>query len=261
MSLSLIRFTTCLWSRAVCACLATVVLCESPVAAQSQRPEQKTETKTATVVEVQQKGRGRTLVVDDGAGQQSEYPLTPRIALEVTGRGDAGFVRAGQFLSAKGTMTNNKLFLKELTIHVAKRGTRLPAGRFAKAPPQEGDSTESYLVSGAIVASQADKDYPDYLLVGLKLPGQIPPILLEPGFVVTVVSNDPDLIPAGAPVDLELAPLRGGRFNLVRATVRVAEELQVEKVLGGGPPESESPAPAKAVPDAAAAPAKEPGAE
>lgn len=242
---------------AACVCAAWLAGGGAP-AASAQRPEIKTETKTATVVEVLEKGRGRTLVVDD-AGERKEYPLTPRISLEVTGRGNAGFVRAGQFLSSKGTLTNNKLFLKEVTIHVAKRGTRLPPGKFAKAPPQEGDSTESYLVSGAIVASQPDKDYPNYQAIALKIGGQVPPIMLEPDCVITVVSNDPDLIPVGAPVDLELAPLRGGRFNLVKATVRVTEELDADKVLGDGPPDAETPK--KPAAEAGDAPAKEPGAE
>lgn len=214
-----------------------------PGAAAAQRPEPKPETRSGTVVEVQKKGRARTLVVDDSTGERLEFVITPKVALEVTAPGDSGFVRPGQFLSARGTMSNQKLFIKELTIGIVKPRTRQTAvGSFAKAPAMTGESTESYLLSGSIVGAQPDPDYKDYLLVGLNIRGAVPPIMLEPGFTVTVSSTDPDLIVAGAPVDLELAPLRGGKFTLVKATVKLPEPLSSETLLGPGKPEADKPA-------------------
>jgi hypothetical protein len=216
--------------------LGCVVLCRPDVAA-AQRPEPKTETKSGTVVEVQKKGRARTLVVDDSTGQRHEFVITPKVVLEVTAPGDAGFVQAGQIFSARGTMSNQKVFVKELTIGVVPPRTRkVVAGKIEKAPAMTGQSTESYLVSGSIVGTQPDPDYKDYRLVGLNLRGAAPPIMLEPGFTVTVSSSDPDLIVAGAPVDLELAPLRGGKFTLVKAIVKLQEPLSSETLLGKGKP-------------------------
>src|SRR5262245_20628969 len=88
------------------------VLLWRPGLASAQRPEPKTETKTGTVVEVQKKGRACTLIVDDSTGQRLEFVITPKVALEVTAPGDAGFLQPGQFLSARGTMSNQKLFVK-----------------------------------------------------------------------------------------------------------------------------------------------------
>jgi hypothetical protein len=213
-----------------------------PGVATAQRPEPKTEKKSGTVVEVQKKGRARTLVVDDSTGQRHEFVITPKVALEVTAPGDAGFVQAGQFFSARGTMSNQKVFVKELTIGIVKpRARQVAAGSFEKAPAMTGQSTESYLVSGSIVGAQPDPDYKDYLLVGLNIRGAAPPIMLEPGFTVTVSSSDPDLIVPGAPVDLDLAPLRGGKFTLVKATVRLQEPLSSETLLGTGKPAADKP--------------------
>ncbi len=221
---------------------ATLAVACLPGVAAAQRPEMKTETKSGTVVEVQKKGRGRTLVVDDSTGQRHEFVITPKVALEVTAPGDVGFVQAGQFFSARGTMSNQKVFVKELTIGIVKPRTRqVAAGSFEKAPAMTGQSTESYLVSGSIVGTQPDPDYKDYLLVGLNIRGAVPPIMLEPGFTVTVSSSDPDLIVAGAPVDLELAPLRGGRFTLVKASVKLQEPLSSETLLGKGKPAADKP--------------------
>lgn len=213
-----------------------------PGVATAQRPEPRTETKSGTVVEVQKKGRGRTLVVEDTEGQRHEFVITPKVALEVTAQGDAGFVRPGQFFSAKGTMSNQKLFIKELTIGLVKpRSRQVALGSFEKAPAVVGESTESYLISGSIVGTQPDPDYKDYLLVGLNIRGAVPPIMLEPGFTVTVSSSDPDLITEGAPADLEMAPLRGGKFTLVKATVRLQEPLSSETLLGKGKAAADKP--------------------
>jgi hypothetical protein len=226
--------------------IAGVAFCSGllclPAVARAQRPEPKTETKTGKVVEVQKKGRARTLIVDDATGQRLEFVITPKVSVEVTAPGDAGFLQPGQFLSARGTMSNQKVFVKELTIGLVKPRTRqVAAGSFEKAPAMTGESTESYLLSGSIVGTQPDPDYKDYLRVGLNIRGAVPPIMLEPGYTVTVSSSDPDLIVAGAPVDLELAPLRGGKFTLIKATVRLQEPLSSETLLGKGKPAADKP--------------------
>jgi hypothetical protein len=198
-------------------------------AQQSRQPQ--TETQNATVVEVKAQGRARILVVEDEQGQQHEYPLTARITLRVTAPGDEGFVTEGQYLSGTGVLTNDKIFLKDVEIQLVSGRNRPRPGSIIKAPAEAGQSQNAYQVSGPIVAAAPDVDYPDHRRVELQVAGPNAPLMLEPGFKVTVVSSDSALITAGAPVELEVAPLRGGRFNVVAATVNLEEPLKSEEVL------------------------------
>ena len=86
----------------------------------------------APSVEIQEKGRSRTLVVEV-SGEQQEYPLTPKVAYEVSAPGDAGFVGEGRHLSGRGTVTNDKLFIRSLTITLVK-----PRRKGAGVWPAEG---------------------------------------------------------------------------------------------------------------------------
>lgn len=204
----------------------------APNVASAQRSRQTpTETQNATVVEVKAQGRARILVVEDEKGEQHEYPITTRISLRVTAPGDEGFVTEGQYLSGTGVLTNDKIFLKQVEIQLFSGRGRPQPGRIIKAPAEAGQSQNAYEVSGPIVAAAPDVDYPDHRRVELRVAGPNAPLMLEPGFTVTVVSSDPALITAGAPVELEMAPLRGGRFNLVSATVNLKEPLKSEEVL------------------------------
>ena len=107
-------------------------------------------------------------------------------------------------------------------------------GRMTKAPEEAGQSRNAYLVSGPIVEAAPDEDYPDHQRVALRVSGPNAPLMLEPGFKVTVVSSDTSMITPGATVELELMPLRGGRESLVGATVQLDEALSSEEVLGTG---------------------------
>ena len=188
----------------------------------AQRPMPATETKSGTVVEVKEKGRSRTLVLDLGEGEQ-EFPLTAKLALEVTAPGDATALQAGRFVQAKGTLENERLYIREVTVIIPRRGQKAGAGRIQKAPAVVGESTDTYLITGAILGTQPNKDYPDHTDIGLKVSGAAPPMLLEPGYTVTVSSSDPTLIPAGAEIDLEGTELRGGKFNPTKAIVKLTE--------------------------------------
>ncbi|MBL8848205.1 MAG: hypothetical protein JNG89_00905 [Planctomycetaceae bacterium] len=192
------------------------------------RPEPDTETKTGTVVEIKEKGRGHVIVVEID-GKQQDVPVTPKLDLQIIASGDAGFVRPGQFLTASAIMSNDKLFIKELTIQVQRRGQKTPAGRIAKVSAEAGASTLAYDVSGLITASQPNVDYPDHLDVALKTTGSSAPIMLQPGYTVTVNSGDPAMIPANAQAELRVAPLRGGRVNVVGIKVRLEQPLVAEE--------------------------------
>jgi hypothetical protein len=213
--------------------LALTALLLAPAVASAQATQQpQTETRSATVVEVKEQGRSRILVVEDEMGEQHEYPLTARITLRVTAPGDAGFVAEGQYLAGTGVLTNEQIFLTSVEIHLATGRGRPQPGRITKAPAQSGQSQNAYLVAGPIVAAAPDEDYPDHQRVALRVSGPNAPLMLEPDFKVTVVSSDPALITEGATVELELMPLRGGRENLVSATVNLEEAFSSEEMLG-----------------------------
>jgi len=203
-----------------------------PGVASAQRSRAQTETRNATVAEVKEQGRGHILVVEDDMGEQHEFPLTARVTLRITAPGDSGFVEEGQYLAGTGVLSNEQIFLKNVEIRLVTGRGRQQPGRISKAPEQVGQSRNAYLVSGPIAAAAPDESYPDHQRVALRVTGPNAPLMLEPDFKVTVVSTDTDLITAGAPVELEVTPLRGGRFTLVAATVKLEEALSSEELLG-----------------------------
>lgn len=204
----------------------------SPAA--DRREQQATVTKTGTIVEVQEKGRGRLLVVEID-GKRQNVPVTPKLDLKILAAGDQGFVRPGLFLTASATMSNEKLFISALTIHPQRRGQKPKVGKIAKAPAEPGESQLAYNVSGLVIATQPNKDYPDHTDVALKTAGQSPPIMLEPGLSVTVSSGDPEKIPENATAEFEVTELRGGRINIVGITVRLDQPLTAAEYFDDTP--------------------------
>lgn len=235
--------------------LALTLLLTKPSSAAPRR-DVKTETRSGTIVEVQQKGRARVLVVEID-GEQREVPVTPRVEIEVQAPGDAGFVRPGQFLTARATLSNDRLFIQALTIHPVRRGQKPPPGRIEKAPEEAGQSTMGYLVSGPIAAVQPNKDYPDHTDVLLRTAGPGAPLMLEPGFSVTVDSSDPDLIPGNSPAQIEIAPLRGGRYNVVKVSVVLSEPFTAAEFFNDEKVKAGTDAEEKPKADAAASPSDE----
>jgi len=226
----------------------------------ADRREQATETKMGTIVEVQEKGRGRLLIVDID-GKQHSVPVTPKLDLKIIATGDKGFVRPGQFLSASATMSNDKLFISSLTIHPQRRGQKPPIGKITKVPAEPGQSQLAYDVSGLIVATQVNKDYPDHIDVALKTSGQSPPIMLEPNLAVTVSSGDPERIPATAAAEFAVTELRGGRLSVVGITVRLDQPLNSAEYFGDTPeaaPKGDAPTGADATKSDPAAAGKTP---
>lgn len=212
--------------------LTTASLSLPTIAADRRDPA--TTTKSGTIVEMQQKGRGRLLVVEID-GKQQNVPVTPKLDLRIIASGDQGFVRPGQFLTASATMSNDKLFISALTIHPQRRGQKPQVGKIAKAPAEPGESQLAYNVSGVVVATQPNTDYPDHIDVALKTAGQSPPIMLEPGLSITVSSGDPEKIPANASAEFEVTELRGGRINVVGITVRLDQPLTAAEYFGDKP--------------------------
>jgi hypothetical protein len=198
----------------------------------SAQKEPATETKTGTITEVQGKGRVRTLVVDMD-GKSEKVPVTAKVALEIIASGDAGFVRPEQFLSATATMSNDRLFAKELTIRALRKGQKAPDGEIKQPEAAFGESKNAYEVSGMITGVQPDPDFPDHQLVMLMTAdGSETPVMLEPGYSVTVIASDPAKIPANTEAELKIATLRGGKTSVVRVTVRLNDSLQAAEYFG-----------------------------
>lgn len=215
------------------ALLFALAVLGSPVSG-AQKRDQETEIKTGTIVEVKEKGRGRILVVEID-GKPHDVPVTPKLDLQIIASGDSGFVRPGQFLSATGTMSNDKLFIKELTITPLRRGQKPPSGKIAKVAAAAGESALAYDVSGVISATQANKDYPEHLDLALKTTGVKAPIMIEPGYTVTVNISDPARIPPNTEAEVTVAPLRGGRISVLGVTVRLATPLTAAEYFGDKP--------------------------
>ncbi len=187
--------------------------------------------KNGTFKELRQQGRLTQIVVLDDAGSELEINLTPKVDFQIRAAGDKGFVAPGQILEGEGVLTNERIYISNVTIRYVPPKQRVSArGQIAKAPPRPGRSTNAYLVSGMIEAAQPDTDYPDFTLVGLKAT-RGPLIMLEKDFKVTVVANDPKLIPEGSIVSMEGMELRGGKFNASKLVVNLKTPLKSEDLL------------------------------
>lgn len=178
--------------------------------------------KQGRVLEVQVKGKTRTLVIETTEGDKFEIRVTPTFDFSIVGQGDAGFVRPGVFISSKGVQTQDKIFLTSLDVYVLPKGKRPPAGRVEKADAMKGDSLNVYNVSGEVTSVGPAEGYPDFTALGLKLTGRAPQVWLEQGYQVKVYITDAERVTAGADAEVALKPLRGGKFTPV--AVRVYHE-------------------------------------
>lgn len=213
--------------------------------AAAQKKEVPTETKSGKITEVQGKGRVKTLVIDVD-GKSENVPVTTKLDLQIIASGDSGFVRPGQFLSATATMSNERLFVKELTIRALRKGQKAPDGEIKQPEAAFGDSKLAYEVSGLITGVQPDADFPNHQLVMLQTAdGSETPVMLEPGYSVTVIGGDPAKIPANADAELTVATLRGGKTSIVGVTVRLEETLQAADYFGDKPVATKPGKPAK----------------
>lgn len=145
--------------------------------------------------------------------ERHEIKVTSKVAVSVFAPGDIGFVRPGQYLEAKGILTNERVFLSEVSIFLVAKGKRPPAGQVVKAQDAEGQSVNAHLVSGPILELKADEDYPSLQRLEMKFNGDAPLIMLEEGCKVWVHHYDPSTAPADADVEMTVKPLKGGKFT------------------------------------------------
>lgn len=210
-----------------------VLLAGLPTAS-AQAPGQEGEgptIKKGRLLELDTKGRVTTLKIETTDGESYEVKVTPMLDFAILGGGDPSFVKPGMFLSARGVMSQEKIFVQNLNIHVFPKGKRPPPGRFVKGQPQPGESLSLYEVSGEIVSAGPAEDYPDYTALVLKVPGRNPPVWLEKGFQVRVSSTEPAHASAGADVELALRPVRGGKLFPVGVRIYREAPFTAEEVL------------------------------
>lgn len=188
--------------------------------------------KQGRVLEVQVKGKVRTLVIETTEGEKYEIRVSPTLDFSIVGQGDAGFVRPGVFITSKGVQTQEKIFLTALDVHVLPKGKRPPTGRVEKAEAMKGDSLNVYNVSGEVTSVGPAEGYPDFTALGLKIAGRAPPVWLEQGYQVKVYITDPELVTAGADAEVALKPLRGGKFTPVAVRVYHEGAFDSATVLG-----------------------------
>lgn len=190
--------------------------------------------KKGRLLELETKGRVTTLKIETTDGEAYEVKVTPMLDFAILGGGDPSFVKPGMYLTARGVMTQEKIFVQNLTIHVFPKGKRPPPGRVAKGQPQPGESLSLYEVAGEIASAGPAEDYPDYTALVLKAPGRNPPVWLEKNFQVRVSSTDPAHASAGADVELALRPVRGGKPFPVGVRIYREAPFTAEEVLKEG---------------------------
>lgn len=211
------------YSMALC-CLLLV----SSAWAQPQTPAQRgpmTETIKGTLKEIQEKGRSKTLVITDELGGEKEFLLTPKIQFQIEAPGVPGLIVPGRYVSGSGTLTNNQIFVSQINVYFLAPGQKPPAGGVKQSPRMVGASVNGYDLAGVVGETGQSMDYPDYTMVALKVPGRVPPIMLEKNVRVNVISFDTDMAKPGSAVELEVQPLKGDRVNLLKATVTLDEPI------------------------------------
>ena len=189
--------------------------------------------KTGRILELETKGKATTLKVETSDGETYDLKVAPTLEFSVIGQGDAGFVKPGMYLIARGTMSEEKIFLSKATIQLVPKGKKPSPGRIVKAPAQAGASVNTYDVAGEIVSAGPPEGYDDYTVVLLKIAGRNPPVWFEPKYEVQVSSSDPAHAAVGNGLELALKPLRGGKFQPVGVRIHRDTPFSSEEVLGG----------------------------
>jgi len=188
---------------------------------------------TGTLKSIESAGRLTQITVADDQGQEYQVKLNSRMDFQIRGPGDAGFITPGQYMEGTGLLTNEQLFVHDVTIRPVlpgKRSTR--RGGIAKLPPRPGQSKIAYMVGGEIEAVGPSPDYPEYTAVKLKgVRG--PMIMLEKNYKLTIVSEDVGLLKEGDTVELySKAPPRNGQIQPTGVLIKRAK-FESQELLSG----------------------------
>lgn len=188
--------------------------------------------KQGRILELETKGRITTAKIETTEGESYEVKLTPQFEFFTVGKGDAGFIRPGVYITGRGVRTNGTVFLTKATIYVFPKGKRPPPGGITKAIVQEGESLETYNVAGELTAAAPAEGYPEHTALALKGASKAQAVWLEPGFQIDVASADPAHVASGADVELAMKALRGGKLQPAALRVYRAADFNSEEILG-----------------------------
>jgi len=202
--------------------VATAGVLAAPASAVAQGGRAKkgpeTEKITGKVAEIEKKGKAVTLTIDKEDGNKLEVLVTPKLKLEITGKGDTSFFQPKTWVSSESIIkTNNELFGRQFTVHLG----------VAPPPHVKADTTATdvYHVAGQVMASTEDSLTMNFGAAGTKK------VTFEEGasVEVTINANDPDLIVEGSEVEVE-GVTRGTKFLPSRVAVTLEKPLTPEDI-------------------------------
>lgn len=211
-----------LWGATTGLVLALVggLLQPAPLAAQGARGKKGPETEkiTGKVAEIEKKGKAVTLTIEKESGDKLEVLVTPKLKLEITGKGDTSFFQPKTWVSSESIIkTNNELFGRQFTVHLGA----------APPPHVKPDTTanEVFHVAGQVMAATENSLTMNFGAAGTKK------VTFEEGASVEVMinSNDPDLIVEGSEVEVE-GVTRGAKFLPSKVTVTLENPVTAEDV-------------------------------
>jgi 3D (Asp-Asp-Asp) domain-containing protein len=213
------------WSLLLGCGLATTAAAQQPKTQQPPGPV----TVTAKITAIEAKGRLKAIKVQDDAGNERSFDLSPRTPFEVHSAGDEGFFAPGLFVQIDAIQVNNLYFGSAFLVY-PDQASRLPPAKAVKAPPQPGESTLRYFVSGEIARFEKVEDG-KYDLLHLRVnPKTELTVYIERNRELKVVRNDPELAAVGQSVSIE-GRSAGGRFVPAKITIDTGEELKGEEFL------------------------------
>ena len=195
---------------------------------------------TGRILEIESKGKLTTLKIESSLGETYDVKLTPQVSFFIIGDGDASFIQPGAYIEARGTKSNDPVFLQKVTVYLLPKGKRPPAGRVQKGSAADGESLNIYDVSGVITTVGPAEGYPEYTAVGLKVAGRVPPVWLEPNCQIEVASSDPAHTAVGADLEMAMKPLRGGKKMPVAIRIRRETPFSSDQPAEGAAEKPES---------------------
>lgn len=201
------------WGVTAMAC--SLLMC-SIAGAQGTKSKRGSEHVTGKVTSVEKKGRAAKLIIQREEGDEPlEILVTTKTPFTIVAPGDAEFLRPGQIISSELAFSNNQFFAHDITVYHGHQ--QLPP--LFRRDPQ---NPQVVLIRGVITAAEDEA-----LLVNAGGPKKI---TIEAGAVITVHSNDTDLVPEGAAVELE-GTQRGTRFLPTKITVTLDKPLVADEVF------------------------------
>jgi hypothetical protein len=204
----------------------------APLPAQAQ-PKSKTQTITAKVKEVQEKGRAHILVVTTDDGKELSFPITPKVKFEAVGAGDITSLQPGRYLAGEATVSNNgnAVTFDTLTVQTLGPGQKAPPGHVkplqTASPPSALLNSPApparFEISGEIIERGPSRQFQGYEQLALRLQEDVLPLLCVAATPVKTISGDVELARPDMPIELEVIASKGGdKFTLVRATINLA---------------------------------------